>query len=126
MADSVVVAVASRYASLDFKGIPGFPNPLHDNKECLERCPKFNGNDLSKAERHLSDFQYFVDCLEIVHEDVYMRMFYDSLEGNCRIWVKSFPPKFIDSITSFWDLFLKTWAEKTNLWQIMFFLYLSF
>jgi hypothetical protein len=43
-----------------------------------------------------------------------MRMFYDSLEGNCRDWVKGFPTNFIDSIISLWDIFLKTWIEKSK------------
>jgi len=67
---------------------------------------------LSNAEIHLSYFQYFIDFLEIVHEDVYMRMFYDSLEGNFKNWVNSLAIDFIDSIISFWDLFLKTWTKK--------------
>jgi hypothetical protein len=39
-------------------------------------------------------------------------MFYDSLEGNCKDWVKGLPTDFIDSIIRLWDIFLKTWTTK--------------
>jgi hypothetical protein len=42
-------------------------------------------------------------------------LFYDLLQGKCRSWADSLPPKSIRSILGFWVVFLETWMEKPKL-----------
>jgi len=52
----------------------------------LKYMPKFNGEGEVKTEEHLADFYAYVDNLNIEHEDVWMRVFFQILEGDVRKW----------------------------------------
>jgi hypothetical protein len=47
---------------------------------------------------HLIDFHECMLQLGIFHEDVLMKMFMISLEGDARQWYKSLPPRSISSV----------------------------
>jgi hypothetical protein len=113
MRDSDVATIISRYACLDFSEIYGFPNPLPKDEYFLRNGPKFSGEDLSLALKHISNFCDFTDLLRIKNEDVFLRLFYDSFQGKCRSWAEGFPARSIRSFTFFWIIFLETWMEKT-------------
>jgi hypothetical protein len=52
------------------------PSILHDlPPKIFKYLPKFNGEDDVSAEKHMVAFEHFTDCLDIQHEDVFMRMF---------------------------------------------------
>jgi hypothetical protein len=65
----------------------------------LKLLPRFNGEDEITTLEHLSTFDYFTDNQGLEHEDVYMRIFVQTFEGEVRTWFKGFPPNSIDS----WD-----------------------
>jgi len=47
--------------------------------------PMFAGDNLT-AEKHIHAFEHFVDFFEIEHDDVSMRAFSQSLQGDAKIW----------------------------------------
>jgi len=114
MKNSDVESLISRYACLDFSRIYGFPNPLPKDEYCLRNGLKFNGKDLSLTVKHISDFRDFTELLRVKHEDVFLRLFHDSFQGECRSWVDSLPAKSVRSFKDFWCIFLETWIEKTK------------
>jgi hypothetical protein len=109
-----VATIVSRYACLDFSQIYGFPNPLPKEGSCLRNGPKFNGEDLSLNLKHISNLCDFIELLRVRHEDVFLRLFYDSFQGKCRSWVEGLPAKSIGSFSIFWVIFLETWMDKTE------------
>ena len=64
---------------------------------------------------HISNLWDFTELLRVKHEDIFIKFFYDSLQGKCRSWAYSLPPKYIRSISCFWVVFLETWMEKLEL-----------
>ena len=40
------------------------------------------------AEKHLQAFEYFLDLFEIEHDDVCIRAFSQSLQGNVKEWFR--------------------------------------
>jgi hypothetical protein len=115
MKNSDVDTIISRYACFNFSQIYGFPNPLPKDTHYLRNGPKFNGEDLGLTLEHISNFWDFTELLRVKHEYVFIKLFYDSLQGKCRSWVDSLPPKSIRSISGFWVVFLETWMEKPEL-----------
>jgi hypothetical protein len=75
--DSIVTA---RYAPLI---LPHPTNPLPAG-HYLKYMPKFTGEEDVIAEEHLADFYNYVDNLNIENEDVWMRVFVHSLDGEVR------------------------------------------
>ena len=87
MRTSDPTSIVSRYACLDFAKLPGFLNLLPSDEYLLRNGPKFNGEDLSLAVKHISNFREFIELLSVKHEDVFIILFYDSLQGKCKTWV---------------------------------------
>jgi hypothetical protein len=74
-----------------------------------EYIPKFDG-DIHFATQHVTSFLDFVSRLNVMHEDVLIRLFVYSLEGDPRTWIKSCcRPKEISSLTGLIQVFLKNW-----------------
>ena len=86
MKDPEAALLCSRYACIDFSGIHGFPNYFPKDVYFLKNGPKYNGEDLSLTLNHISDFCEFLELLRVKHEDVCIRLFYDSLQGKCKPW----------------------------------------
>jgi hypothetical protein len=101
--------------AFDFSQIYGFPNILPKETYYLINGPKFNREDLGLTLEHISNFRDFTELLRVKHEDVFIGLFYDSLQGKCRSWADSLPPKSIRSISGFCVVFLETWMEKPEL-----------
>ena len=59
----------------------------------------------------MDKFQDYTDDLNVHRDDVFMRMFKQTLEGDCKKWFKGLS---VVSISSFWDLHdlsLSKWAS---------------
>ena len=108
MRDLDTSTISSRYACLDFLKIYGFPNPFPKDAYFLRNGPKFNGEDLSLTLKHISNFHDFIELLRDIHEDVFIRLFYDLFQGKFRQWIESFPVISIKSFADFWLIFLET------------------
>jgi hypothetical protein len=80
--------VAARYAPLVF------PQPLNALPAggYLKKFPKFMGEGDITAEEHLAAFYSYADNYVIVNEDVWMRIFVHSLDGEARKWFRALAP----------------------------------
>jgi hypothetical protein len=67
--------------------------------------PRFRGEEWEVPAEHLLDFHDFIHRLEIVHEDVQIRLFFFSLEGIAREWCRSLPNASVSSLTDFHSAF---------------------
>ena len=107
MRSSDVAILVSRYAYVDFSRIYGFPNPFPKDAYFLRNGPKFNGEDLSLALKHISNFCDLTELLRVRDEDILIRLFYDSFQGRCKQWIESFPVRSIKLFEDFWLMFLE-------------------
>ena len=71
-----------RYMSLCFDGIHCFPNVIPN--DVRDKFPKFNGNHLVSASHHGELFSDLIGEYEIAHEDLHMKLFVQTLEGDAR------------------------------------------
>jgi hypothetical protein len=86
--------VAARYAPLI---LPHPMNPLPAG-DYLKYMPKFTGEGDITAEEHLAAFYSYADNLNIENEDVWMRVFVQSLDGEVRKWFRGLTPGSIAGI----------------------------
>jgi hypothetical protein len=78
----------------------------------LKYMPKFTGEEDITAEEHLATFYSYVDNLNIENEDVWMRVFVQSLDGEARKWFRGLPLGSIVGIEALDDAFLRHWGDK--------------
>jgi hypothetical protein len=97
--------LAKRYAFCDFSSIVGFPNQVPTRDEWENSLPRFHGEEWEVPAEHLLDFHEFIDRLEIVHEDVKIKLFKFSLEGIGLDWCRSLPDASISSLAEFHSAF---------------------
>jgi hypothetical protein len=103
--------LAKRYAFCDFSSIVGFPNQVPTRDEWENNLPRFQGEEWEVPAEHLLDFHDYMHRLQVVHEDVQIRLFCFSLEGIARDWYRSLPNASISSLAKFhaaFHLFCKT------------------
>jgi hypothetical protein len=51
--------------------------------------PRFDGKlDGHSTEKHIQVFEHFIDLFEIEHDDVSMRAFSQSLQGDAKAWFR--------------------------------------
>ena len=77
--------------------------------------PKSTGTEGVTTEEHLESFYSYVDNLDINEEDVWMRVFVQSLDGEARKWFRELPPRSIAVTEALDDVFLKHWGDKKDL-----------
>jgi hypothetical protein len=86
------------YPSFDVQDIPGYPN--HCSPKWRESCPKFDG-DPALAVTHVMNYMKYASSLNVLHEDVLMKIFVSSLESSQKDWLAhSCDPKSIPSSTN--------------------------
>jgi hypothetical protein len=79
------------------------PSTLHPYPpKFLEYIPLFVGEYHIVDENHFGAFHNFIDNLEIMHEDVFMRLFTKYLVGHVALWFKNLE---VASIGSWAELF---------------------
>jgi hypothetical protein len=112
------IVVKTRIRDKMFKPLR-LPSHLHPYPlNFFEYLPCFFGEGHITAERHLGAFENFVDQLEIVHEDVTMRLFSKSLFGDV-VWFKGLGADFIGSWIELCNAFLRYWGENKSLDQYL-------
>jgi hypothetical protein len=96
-------------------------SPLHNMPQDYQtRIPLFDGTRTMAAHRHVDNMNAFFDLQEVDEEDVKMRLFSQSLNGQVRDWFKSLPTYSLNDITSFHQSFLNRWEVKKNPLHILF------
>ena len=101
--NQMVAMVAARYAPLVL------PQPLNallggDYQKYLLR---FNGQGDVTAEEHWNTFLSYANNLNFENEDVWMRVFVQSLDGEVRKWFRELPPNSIDGINALEEAFMR-------------------
>jgi hypothetical protein len=107
--------VAARYTPLILHN-PTNPFPAGDY---LKYMPKFTREGDITAEEHLASFYSCADNLNIGDEDVWMRVFVQSLDGEVRKWFRGLTPRSIARIESLDNDFLRQWGDKKDLMYYM-------
>jgi hypothetical protein len=102
--------VTARYAPLI---LPHPMNPLPAG-DYLKYMPKFTGEGDITAEEHLAAFYSYADNLNIENEDVWMRVFVQSLDGEVRKWFRGLPPGSIAGIEALDNVFLRQWGDRKD------------
>ena len=69
--------------------------------------PKFTRNEGVTTEEHLESLYSYADNLDITEDDVWMRVFVQSLDGEARKWFRELTPRSIANIEALDDAFLK-------------------
>jgi hypothetical protein len=102
--------VAARYAPLVL------PQPMNalPAGDYLKYMPKFTGEEDITVEEHLVAFYSYADNLNIENEDVWMRVFVQSLDGEVRKWFRGLTPGSIVGIEALDDVFLRQWGDKKD------------
>ena len=103
--------IATRYGPLVL------PTPLNamPTGEYQKYRRKFTGTEGVTIEEHLESFYSYVDNLDISEDDVWMRVFVQSLDGEARKWFKELTRRSIADIEALDDAFLKHWGDKKDL-----------
>jgi hypothetical protein len=107
--------VAARYAPLV---LPHPMNPLPAG-DYLKYMPKFTGEGDITAEEHLAAFYSYADNLNIENEDVWMRVFIQSLDGEVRKWFRGLAPGSIAGIEALDSAFLRQWGDRKDFMYYM-------
>jgi hypothetical protein len=95
------VILAQRFSPFNFSVVPSFLNVVPTIDEWGDCFPKFREDRDDNPTDHLLEFHEVMYQLGIHHEDVLMKMFMYSLEGEAREWFRSLPPSSISSLKYF-------------------------
>jgi hypothetical protein len=107
--------VAARYAPLI---LPHPMNPL-PARDYLKYMPKFTREGDIIVEEHLAAFYSYADNLNIENEDVWMRVFVQSLDGEVRKWFRGLAPGSIAGIEALDNVFLRQWGDRKDFMYYM-------
>jgi hypothetical protein len=102
--------LAARYAPLIL------PNPVAamPTGDYQKYMPKFTGEGDVSAEEHIEAFYSYAENLNIEQEDVWTRVFVQSLDGHARKWFKELPAGSIAGIEQLDEIFLKHWGDRRD------------
>jgi hypothetical protein len=97
--------LSKRFSFCDFSQIVGFPNAL-PNRDIWENfLLKFHATISEVPAEHLLEFHEVIHRLNIMHEDVQIKLFRYSLKGDALEWCRSLPAVSIRSLTGFHTAF---------------------
>jgi len=103
--------VAARYGPLVLH-VPLNPMPVGEYKKYM---PKFTGTEGVTTKEHLEAFYSYAHNLDISENDVRMRVFVQSLDGEARKWFRGLPQGSITDIEALDDAFFNQWGDKKDL-----------
>ena len=100
--------LVARYAPLVL------PNPLATmpTRHYLKYMPKFIWEGDFTVEEHLEAFYSYAENINIEQEDVWTRVFVQSLDGQARKWFKELLAGSVAGIEALDDIFSKNWGER--------------
>ena len=99
-----------RICAIFCDGIPGFPNKIPDRIKGY--FPKFVGNKSQSAKKHVQKFSNLIYDFDVCHEDLWMRLFVQTLEGYERYWFTCLPTASISS----WAELSLSFIEQLDRW----------
>jgi hypothetical protein len=104
-----VSAMANRYAPLV---LPANLNAMPTDYST--KIKQFGDDEAYTARQHVQWFKDFCDLLEVVDDDVKMRLFAQSLKEDVKNWFRGLYAGSIPDIDRFHAIFLEKWEEKKN------------
>ena len=103
--------VAARYAPLV---LPQHLNALPQG-DYLKYLPKLTDEgDGVTTKDHLAAFYSYADNQNIEYEDIWSRLFVQSLDGEARKWFRNLPLGSINGIDALDQIFLKQWGDRKD------------
>jgi hypothetical protein len=98
------------YRPLDMSKIPGYPRKMPPRYELF--LPRFAGSDEDCPKSHMRRFWKFFQHFPVSDEaeDLVMKLFSASLDGEARRWYDDLPAASIDSMEHFERVFLARWT----------------
>ena len=97
--------LARRFAPFNFSVVPGFPHQVPTMTEWGYFLPIFRERKEDNLAGHLIKFHECMNLVYLQHEDVRMKMFMYSLDGDAHEWYFSLPPSNISSLKNFHKVF---------------------
>ena len=97
--------LARRFSPFNISYVPSFPNVVPTIYEWGDVLPIFGEYRDDNLAEHLLEFHELMHQLGIHHEDVLMKMFTYSLEGDARVWYRPLPLASISSLEQFHTMF---------------------
>ena len=85
------------YLPFFYNGIPGFPNKILDGIK--KYLPKFDRNQSQSAKKNVQVFFNLMYDFDMCHEELWMKLFVQTVKGDERFWFSCLP---VASISS-WD-----------------------
>ena len=104
--------LTKRYSFYNFSRIDGFPNLMPARDEWEVSLPRFSGNDWEVPTEFLLDFYDWIYRLQIIHEDVKIKIFRYSLEGEALDWCRVLPATSITCLKYFHAIFNSFYKER--------------
>jgi hypothetical protein len=103
--------LANRYAPFVL------PNPLSamPTGDYQKYMPNFTRAGDYTAEEHIEAFYAHAENINISKEDVWTRVFIQSLDGQSQKWFKELPANSVTGIEQLDEVFLKQWGERRDL-----------
>ncbi|XP_059073520.1 uncharacterized protein LOC131874253 [Cryptomeria japonica] len=101
-----------RYRQLDFSGIVRYPNPIQN--ELRTSIPKFTGNGTESAEQHVINLKNTIEEFEVPREDVFMKLFVQSLTEDASEWYRGLPDGQIASWQDFVTQFIEEFRDHND------------
>jgi hypothetical protein len=83
------VIMARRFSPLNFLAIDGYPHPVPLVDEWQDLLPRFYEGKNDSPFEHVLGFHDLIQQLDIQHEDIRMKLFMYSLQGDARNWYHS-------------------------------------
>jgi hypothetical protein len=106
-----------RFSSFDLLSFDAFPDYPHDLPvhKWLKHIPLFAARLGESIDDDLAKFLQVVSDFDVEYEDVVMRMFVLTLEGEARAWYTSLPNASVDGWDSFQEKFTEIWANTQDI-----------
>jgi hypothetical protein len=93
--------LARRFSPLNFSAIAGYPHLVPQIDEWQDLLPRFYEGENDNPVEHVLEFHALMQQLDIQHEDIRMKLFMYSLQGDVCIWYHSLEPSSISSLKEF-------------------------
>ena len=98
------------FRKIYFSSVLEYLNQLSPPRWAFERAPKFHGH-LHLATQHVTSFIDYISDLNVVHEDVIMKLFVISMEEDANRWLKHLDRGEISSFIGLIKAFHKDWDD---------------
>jgi hypothetical protein len=102
---AIKAILTRRFSPLNFSAIDGYPHLVPQIDEWKDLLPRFYEGDDDNHFEHVHEFHALMQQLDIHHEDILMKMFMYSLEGDARKWYRTLSASSISSLKDFHDVF---------------------